>query len=203
MRKAIPALVALGALLGAGCAAAGRRAAEGAQQTLRESQAADTNGTGSSVAETAGQHAVRGAAEELGSPETATHVRAAVDAALHEALDEVHDEFASGHGRLARDLDRTARRASAAAVRGVHAELESALDEAFGACGELDRRACLHREVRALGEEASAGFMDGILRAHAWTLAAIVFAVGAACALIARGAWDLMLSRGRGAGRES
>lgn len=201
MRSIVPALVAAASLAVAGCAMAGKRAAAGMEESVRQSQAAA--GEGSSAAQVAGGRAVRGAAEELASPQTAADIGVAVDAAVTRGLSRVHRELDEGQGRFARDLDATAERASAAALRGAHGELDRMLGEALGECNGLDRRACLKREVHALGQEASAGFIEGILVSRAWIIALIFFLAGAVAALLGRAAWDHFGGRARHIGRNA
>lgn len=188
------------AIAGTSCAVTGRRVATGVQKSVSEGQAAAVEGSG--VAEVAGERAVRGAVKELSSPEATEEIGAAVDAAVARGLARLHRDLAAGEGRLARDLDATVERASGSAVRGVRRELDDVLDETFAACGELDRRACLRREVHALGEEASAGFVDGILRSNVWGLGLVVFLLGAVAALLARAAWG-RIGNGRRLGRSA
>jgi hypothetical protein len=202
--RVVPIALVVSSLAVAGCAVAGKRAAIGMQESVRESQAAAGEGSGEgSPSQVAGQRAVRGAAQELVSPETTREIGVAVDAGVSRGLYRLHQEFASGEGRLARDLDATAERTSAAAMRGVHVELDKLVGDALGDCNGLDRRACLRREIHALGAEASAGFMDGFLGSHAWTLALIFFLSGVAVALVVRVAWDHFGDRFRHIGRNA
>jgi len=97
----------------------------------------------------------------------------------------LHQDLDAGQGRLAADLDATSERAAAAVVKGANRELDALL----GDCGGQDRRACLRREVRELGREASYGFLEGIFAVRTGAAALAVFLAGALTALLARAAW--------------
>jgi hypothetical protein len=184
MRAIASLAVAAAAMAFGGCAVAGRRAAEGASSSVREAQE-DTSAHTSAMAE-AGRRFTVGATTEVASPESTALIGAAVDAAVGRALARLHQDLDADRGRLAADLDAVTERAAAAAVKGADREL----DELLGDCAGQDRRACLRREVRALGLEASNGFMEGILAARSGGAALAVFLAGALTALLARAAWE-------------
>jgi hypothetical protein len=182
------ACVAGATLAAAGCASvAGKGATEASLSAIREEQA--STGEEDPVAKVAGQQAVEGAAQELGSPETLERIGRAVDAATNQALDDFHRELAGGEGRLARDLAATAEGISAAALRGAQRQL----DELLAGCEGLDRRACLERDARAIGREASAGIVDGLLSARAFLAVAALCAVAALAILLVRAAWRVLV----------
>ena len=133
-------------LVAAGCGTVvGKGATEGSLSAIREEQG--STGEEEPVAKVAGEHAVEGAARELASPETTERIAKAIDAAMEQALENLHRELAGGEGRLARDAAATAEGISVAALRGA----ERQIDERLAGCEGLDRRACLQREARALG----------------------------------------------------
>jgi hypothetical protein len=172
-----------------GCArVAGRNAAEGSINAIRDQQQ-----TVEILAKVAGDKAIEGAAAQLATPETAQQIDQAVEAAMARALDDLHRDLMPREGRLARDLVGTAAGISAAAVTAAEKRLEAELPE----CPGLDRRACLQKEARALGREASSGFVDGLLSPRAIAALAAVAAACALAVLIVRAAWDAILHEPR------
>ncbi len=114
--------------------------------------------------------------------DSATAFGAAFSDALQRALGP------DGRGPLAVSLGATVGQVSGSAVRGARGEL----DDLFPGCDAADRRTCVEAEVRSLGRAAAAGFMDGILGAAAWPVAALVFMLGVAAALVLGATWRLL-----------
>jgi hypothetical protein len=194
------ACVAGASLAAAGCGTiVGKGATEASLSAIREQQA--STGEEEPVAKVAGEQAVEGAARELASPETTEQIAKAIDAAMEQALESLHRELAGGEGRLARDVAATAEGISAAALRGA----ERQLDELLAGCEGLDRRACLEREARAVGREASGGLVDGLLSARAFLAVAALCAVAALAILLVRTGWRALVreARPRSSGRRA
>jgi len=184
----------------AGCGTVvGKGATEGSLSAIREEQG--STGEEEPVAKVAGEHAVEGAARELASPETTERIAKAIDAAMEQALENLHRELAGGEGRLARHAAATAEGISVAALRGA----ERQIDEMLAGCEGLDRRACLQREARALGREASARLADGLLSPRAVLAVAVLCAVGALAILLVRATWRALVRepRPRSSGRRA
>ncbi len=114
--------------------------------------------------------------------DSATAFGAAFSDALQRALGP------DGRGPLAVSLGATVGQVSGSAVRGARGEL----DDLFPGCDVADRRTCVEAEVRSLGRAAAAGFMEGILGAAAWPVAALAFTFGVAAALVLGGTWRLL-----------
>jgi hypothetical protein len=182
-------------LAAAGCAKrAGKEATESSMNAVKEAQrSAGATDKDAPVSEVAGERLVEGAAKELGSEETQRQLSHAVDVAMGQALGDLQRAFAGGEGPLAKDLAATGDRILAAAVRG----MDRQLDEQLAGCEGLDRRACLQREARALGREASAGLADGLLSPRAVLAVTVLCAVGALAILLVRAAWRALFREPR------
>jgi hypothetical protein len=92
-----------------------------------------------------------------------------------------------GRGPLAESLRATTAQVSGSAVAGARGELE----DLFPACTDVDRQACVERQVRSLGRAAAAGFVDGIVRS-AVPAVAIAFLLGVLVTLGVRAIWRLL-----------
>jgi hypothetical protein len=66
-------------------------------------------------------------------------------------------------------------------------------------CPGLDRRACIQREVRSLGHEASSGLVDGLLSARALVAFAALSAAVTLAFLLVRGLAALVVHLARAA----
>jgi hypothetical protein len=195
MRAVLRAFAAAAGLACAACHTVGAQTTTGAVESVRQMKA--TTPEEEQITFLVGQRVMQGAMQQLESPKTKALIGAIADDAASQALTRIHGELDLGEGRLARDLDATAARVSIAVMRAVDGELDALLGE----CDGLDRRACLRREVRALGKEASMGAFDAIVGSHLWIAGLAVFLAGVAAALLGRVAWDHVGHGSRPAGR--
>lgn len=133
----------------------GGKAAEGAMQKMAE-RPPEEQGV---VAEQVGRGAVRGAADELNSPEVREATKRIAQEISAEVIRHLEAELgAAGTGPLSEAMAGASERLTAAATEG-------AIDEVtmFAAqCSDGDPQRCLERQVHRLGAAAGAGLLDAL-----------------------------------------
>jgi hypothetical protein len=93
-----------------------------------------------------------------------------------------------GRGPLAASVSGTVAQMSGAVMQGARGEL----DGLFEGCEGGDRRACVERDVRALGKAAAQGFVEGVVGSGALPLAALAFVAGILLTLGVTATWRLV-----------
>ncbi len=198
-------IAALASMPGACAERIGRKAAEGAMDSMREQQA---NRTGPPPAQMAAEHAVEGAMKALDDPEQQARIQRMIAAAVAQVTRTMIDDASAevvaqlgenGSGPLAVSLAQAGQRVSTSVaggvvggvVGGVGSELASLVPE----CSGPNRAACLQQRLQETTRSTAASFSKGVRDSIGWQFLLLAFALGAVGGALGSWLWSLRAVR--------